>query len=77
MTTVNLRLAAAPTVTEDARPHMERSAAAELRHQHPGIRDITHSWHTVTSEDASADEHPGLVGWHFLTATGLVDDADG
>jgi hypothetical protein len=74
VTAVSLRLAAAPTVTQDVRPHLERSAAAELRHQHPGIRGITHSWHTVTSEDP--DGHPGLVGWHFLTATGLVDDDD-
>lgn len=71
---VGLRVAAAPTATDDMRPVLERSAEHELKHQHPGIRDITYSWHTVTSEDPIVGEFSGLVGWHFLTATGLVDD---
>ena len=72
----SLRLAAAPTMPEDHRPHLERSAEHELKHQHPGIRDITYRWHTVTADDDFAEGSPNLVGWHFLTATGLVDDDD-
>ena len=66
--TRSLRLAAAPTMPEDKRPVLERSAEHELKHLHPGIRDITYSWHTMPDGD--------LTGWHFLTATGLVDDDD-
>lgn len=71
----SLRLAAAPTMSDDMRPHLERSAEHELRHQYPGVRDITHSWHTVAADDPEYAS-PGLIGWHFLTATGLVDDDD-
>lgn len=71
--TATLRLAAAPTMSDDMRPHLERSAEHELRHQHPGVRDITHSWHTVVDNDPA---FPEMTGWHFLTATGLVDDDD-
>ena len=69
----SLRQAVAPTLPDDMRPHIERSVAAELRHQYPGARDITFSWHTVTEGD---DRFPAMVGWHFITATGLVDDDD-
>lgn len=76
-TEVGLRVASAPSTRDDMRPVLERSAEHELRHQHPGIRDISHSWHTVADDDIVAEGFPGLIGWHFLTATGLVDDADG
>lgn len=71
--TASLRQAVAPAVPDDARPHIERSVAAELRHQHPGIRDIDFTWHTVTEGD---EMFPAMIGWHFITATGLVDDDD-
>ena len=71
-----LRLAVAPSMPEEHRPLMERSAEHELKHQYPGIRDIRFDWQTVTADDPTGEFAPELVGWHFLIATGLVDDDD-